>query len=92
VMCLPPAAPQLSASVTGPTVTLDWRDSASVESTFVVDVGSASGAANLGSFRTDTTALSGTPPVGTYYVRVRAETVCGASPPSNEVIVSVTAP
>jgi hypothetical protein len=92
VACLPPTAPQLSASVIGATVTLDWQQSASVATTYVLDVGSVPGATDVASFQTETASLSGNPPVGTYYVRVRAETVCGTGPPSNEVVVSVGAP
>lgn len=78
------AAPSLSASWSGSTVTLRWTGGAA---TYVLDVGTAPGAANLGSFPLGgVTSFSAAVPPGTFYVRVRAVSATGvASAPSNEL-------
>ena len=92
----PPGAPaNLSAQVVGTSVQLAWTAGSGSVSTYLIEAGSAPGLANLASFPTGSTAtaISVTAvPAGTYYVRVRAANVDGASPPSNEVLVVVTGP
>lgn len=58
--------------------------------TYVLEVGSAPGAANLGSFPLGrTTALTTGVPAGVYYARVRPVDGCGVGPASNETTVTV---
>jgi hypothetical protein len=54
---------------------------------YVLQAGSVSGAADLGTvgLSGDTTAAAGTVPPGPYFVRVFAANACGTSPPSTEV-------
>ena len=88
--CTTPAAPgNLVSSVSGATVTLGWSASAGASS-YQLEAGSASGLADLfnGDVGTGTTVVTPAPP-GTYFVRVRAKSGCGISPPSNEVTVVV---
>ncbi len=88
----PPAAPTaFSASVSGLNVTFNWVGTPSPEPTaeYVLEAGSGPGLANLAAFPTVQTSLSAAGPPGTYYTRVRARNVCGASPPSNEVVVQL---
>ena len=88
----PPNAPgALTAGVDGGVVTLQWGAASGNAATYVVEAGSASGLANIGTFapvHLDTSFTTAAPP-GTYFVRVRAANAFGASPPSNEVIVVV---
>ena len=86
----PPAPGQLSATVTGSTVTLLWGAVAG-QSSYVLEAGSRAGAtdvvvSDVGS----TTSLTATNVAsGTYFVRVRAKNRCGIGAPSNEVAVIV---
>jgi hypothetical protein len=84
----------LSGSVTGSTVALTWLQPTSADpaTSYVVEVGSSAGAANLASFDTGSSATTLTVtavPSGTYYVRVRAKNSAGTSAPSNEVVLTV---
>jgi hypothetical protein len=88
--CTTPAAPAgLTSSVSGTTVSLGWSASAGASS-YQLEAGSASGIADLfnGDVGANTTVVTPAPP-GTYFVRVRAKSACGISPPSNEVTVVV---
>lgn len=82
----------LSASVNGSTVTLQWTVGAGPTSSYLVEAGSSSGAANLASFDTGSPATSlvavgvGS---GTYFVRVKSTNACGTSAASNEIAVLV---
>lgn len=89
-----PDAPQnLSVQVTGRTVTLTWQLSSigAIVDTQRLFAGTGPGGANLGTIPLDASATRfvTTVPPGTYYVRVVATNGCGASPASNEVVVSV---
>ena len=93
----PPAAPT-NFSVTGAlsTVTLSWTAAATggPAQRYLVDAGTQPGVYNLGSttFPASTTSTSvGGVPVGTYYLRVRAQNAIGTSPPSPERFVTVGA-
>jgi predicted phage tail protein len=88
-----PAAPTgLAASVAGSTVSLRWSASGGSPQSYVLEAGSSPGLANLarldlgqpGTTFTATNVVS-----GTYYVRVKAMNACGASHPSNEIVVVV---
>ena len=87
-----PLPPVLEARVGGGSVTLSWAllDRSPMVTGYRVDVGTAPGLANLGSFTVgaESFAAAGVPR-GRYYVRVRAVNVNGTSPPSNERIVDV---
>jgi hypothetical protein len=90
---LVPIAPQapsgLSFSVTGGVVTLTWTGSADVVY-YVVEAGSAPGAANLfnAPIGPEPRVTAPAPP-GRYYVRVRAGNDLGVSGPSAEVVIDV---
>ncbi len=80
----------------GPTVTLLWSmPSIGVPLSYIVEASSTpSGPANLANFDTGSSQTSLTVtgvPAATYYVRVRARDASGASQPSNEVQLIVSA-
>jgi glucose/arabinose dehydrogenase len=89
----PPAPFGFAALVNGRNVTLVWDMSATSNGPdqFVIEAGSASGAANLavltmeGVLRTVVVAA----PPGEYFVRMRARNACGTSGVSNEIVVRV---
>ena len=90
-----PGAPiTLSVTVTGNSVTLVWSAPTSGDPvlTYILEAGSASGAANLANIVTGsagTTFSASGIGAGTYFVRVRAQNAGGVSGPSNEVVVVV---
>jgi hypothetical protein len=91
---VPGPSENLSASVTGDTVTLSWSAATTSDpaTSYVIEAGSSPGAANLASFDTLTTATALTVlnvPPGTYFVRVRAANSSGLGAPSNEIVVTV---
>jgi predicted phage tail protein len=82
---------QLAASVSGSVVTLNWGAAAGQPSSYVIEAGSRSGAADLvvtdvGSATSLTATNVG---AGTYFVRVRAKNRCATGAPSNEIAVTV---
>ena len=88
----PPSTPgALTATVAGRVVTLSWGAASGNATTYIVEAGTASGMANVGSYTTGhlDTALRTAAPTGTYFVRVRAANAYGAGAPSNEVTVAV---
>ncbi len=88
----PPAPVGLSSSVQGTTVALSWAPGAGTVGPHIyqLEVGSASGAANLVVAPVQSPGLvtSGVPN-GQYFVRVRTATAAGVSAPSNEIVVQV---
>ena len=86
-----PAAPSgLTGDVASSTVSLRWQAPVGEAPTgYRVQVGSRPGITDLANLFVTTTALSGTASAGTYYVRVLSENLCGASPVSNEISVTV---
>lgn len=80
----------LFATVSGSLVTLTWV-SVPGPTSYLVEAGSVSGAANLAVIDTGNVSpiLMATAPPGTYFVRVRAKNACGLSAPSNQVVVVV---
>lgn len=85
---LEPAPPAgLAATVTGSTVSLRWTAPAGGADSYVLEAGTASGAANVGTLALGATSLTAVAPPGTYYVRVRAVRASRISAPSNEIIV-----
>lgn len=87
--CAAPGAPaSLTGTANGPQVSLQWTPPATgVVQGYRLAAGTAPGAANLAVVDVPAaqTALAGSVPFGTYYVRVHATNVCGVSPPSQEV-------
>ena len=81
---LPPTAPGLlTHTIAGSVVSLQWAGSPTAAG-YLVDAGTASGATDIGSIPVvGRTSLAVSAPNGTYYVRVRAVSACGVSPPSN---------
>jgi cellulose 1,4-beta-cellobiosidase len=83
----PPAPAGYSAPSSGLNVQPSWSPSPGATS-YILEAGSSPGAADL--FRANVglaTVLSGTAPPGVYFTRIRAVNGCGASDPSNEVVV-----
>jgi hypothetical protein len=89
-VALPAAPGTLSSGVNGPVVTLAWGAAGGATS-YVIEAGSISGAADIGSFPLagTGTSFSAAVPTGTYYVRLRGVNAAGIGPPSNEVVVVV---
>jgi len=87
---LPPTAPSaLTHTIAGSVVSLHWTASPTAAG-YLVDAGSAPGATDIGSIPVvAATSLVVGAPNGTYYVRVRAVSACGVSPPSSEIVVAV---
>lgn len=89
-----PAAPSnLTASVSGTTVTISWTAGGGGQTSYVIEAGSSPGAADFANFDTKSAAtffFAPLVPNGTYYVRVRARNADGTSGPSNEVTIVVT--
>jgi len=89
----PPAAPG-SFTLTGNsggTVSFSWGASANA-TTYVIEAGSAPGSANLANANLGSSATSATfagVGRGTYFVRLRAQNLCGTSGVSNEVTLVV---
>jgi hypothetical protein len=89
----PPPAPS-SFTLTGNsggTVSFSWGASASA-TTYVIEAGSAPGSANLANANLGSSATSATfagVGRGTYFVRLRAQNLCGTSGVSNEVTLVV---
>ena len=86
-----PAAPGgLTADVVSTTVKLRWQAPVGeVPHGYRVQVGSRTGLSDLATLYVTTTALDGTATAGTYFVRVLSENLCGASPASPEVSLTV---
>lgn len=94
-----PAAPgppaNLSASVAGSLLTVNWQPPASggSVSTYVLQAGSGPGLANIFNGAVGLTESIAAPvPPGAYYLRVLAQGPGGTSPPTSDVIATVTCP
>ena len=85
-----PLAPgPLTFTTAGATATLAWR-AAATASGYLLEAGRSSGAVDLGTFQLpNSTTAAGSPPLGVYYLRLRAANACGVSPVSNEVAVTL---
>ncbi|MEW6322942.1 MAG: fibronectin type III domain-containing protein [Acidobacteriota bacterium] len=84
----------LAATVTGSTVTFNWRHPASgAPPGYLLEAGSAPGLANLAALPLAgaLTTFATTAPPGTFYVRLRSTSGSASSAPSNEVVVTVGA-
>jgi hypothetical protein len=84
------APSRLVASVAGSTVTLSWG-AAGQASSYVIEAGSRSGAADLvvSDVGNSTSLTAPNVAAGTYFVRIRARNACGMGAASNEVAVTV---
>jgi hypothetical protein len=79
----------LTHTIAGSAVSLRWGASPTA-AMYWLDAGSVSGASDVGSFPLSiATSVTVGAPLGVYYVRVRAASACGVSPPSNEIVVTV---
>ncbi len=87
---LPPTVPgPLTHTIAGSAVSLRWGPSPTA-AMYWLDAGSVPGASDVGSFPlSNVTSVTVGAPLGIYYVRVRASSACGVSPPSNEIAVTV---
>ena len=90
----PPEVPGLlSAAVTGRVVSLTWSapSSGAPPSSYLLEVGSTSGASNVAAFDTGgaATSIAGSVAPGRYHIRVRARVGAATGPASNEVVVDV---
>ena len=88
---LPAAPTSLAASVSGSTVSLTWTAPAGAVTSYVLEAGTGSGLANLGTLAVGATPSLVIPgvPAGTYVLRVRAVTSAGSGAPSADVVVVV---
>jgi hypothetical protein len=89
--CLPGTPTNLWSNVSGHAVQLGWTPPGGNWLGHMVDVGSGPGLTDIASIPLAAPAagLSGTAPVGRYYVRARAVESCGPGPASNEIVVDV---
>jgi hypothetical protein len=91
--CVVPGPPtNLVATATASGVSISWNapTTGGAQSGYVLDVGSVSGASDLGSFALpNTTTLSSAAPPRQYFLRLRAVNACGSSAPSTETSVTV---
>jgi hypothetical protein len=90
----PPSAPRsMAASVSANTATLNWQppSAGSMPSTYLLYVGTRSGASDVANGYNvgNVLSASGDLPKGTYYARVRAANSAGTSSNSNEVRFSI---
>jgi hypothetical protein len=89
--CTAPSAPVLTGSRSGNVISIAWSTPPGGPVTsYSVLAGSSAGASNIFSGSVGlTNAVSATVGSGPYFIRVVANTACGSSAPSNEVLVSV---
>ena len=88
--CQPPdAAPRLTVTVAGRTVSPSWSAVAGATG-YQLEAGVSPGASNAAvvGLGAETTLVTGAPP-GVYLVCVRARNACGVGPVSNEMVVPV---
>jgi hypothetical protein len=87
----PTAPTNLTAAVSGLSVTLSWGASANNPTQYILQAGAAPGEASITvPLAGNTTTFSASAGAGTYYVRVVAVNADGTSAPSNEVVVTLT--
>jgi hypothetical protein len=90
--CAAPGAPSnLAAAVSGSTVVLTWSAGAEATS-YQLQVGSSSGRTDIldTALQSSATSFSAVNvPAGTYFVRLRSNSICGQSASSNEIVVII---
>jgi hypothetical protein len=84
----PPMVTGLSARADGHELNLAWSPAVGASS-YVVEAGSSAGLTNLAAMSTTATQFSATAPSGIYFIRLRAQSLAGLGPPSNEVRVAL---
>ena len=88
-----PGAPgTLSRTIAGSDVTFNWSASSTVFGTpddYVVEIGTAPGGSEIGTFATTNLTYTRTLTAGTYYARVKARNTSGTGPASNQVIFTI---
>jgi predicted phage tail protein len=85
----PPAPANFSVQAAGLSAAFSWAPAPNATS-YVLDVGSASGQSNLLSANVGAgTGYAAAGPAGTYYTRLRAVNACGASGPSQEAALTL---
>jgi glucose/arabinose dehydrogenase len=85
----PPPAPAAAFAVSGRNVTIAWSAPGIVTS-MLIDVGNGPGLTNLAIIEIPPgSTVTAVAPPGTFYVRLRARNACGASAPSNEMVITV---
>ena len=92
--CTVPSVPvNVAATVSGSSVALSWGAASGSPTSYIVDVGTSSGASNVASQNTGSTAtsLTSTLSPGTYFARLRSTNACGTSAVSNEVSFTIAA-
>jgi hypothetical protein len=87
----PQPASALAAAVTGRNVQVNWAAAGTgcAASQFVLLAGSAPGLRDLAQATVNGHSLAATAPPGTYFVRVIAINMFGASAPSQEIVVTI---
>lgn len=91
--CSLPAAPvNFIVSKTSTTATLSWSPSPTggVPTSYVIEAGTFSGGADIGTAPTSNTSFTTNVPPGTYYLRVKAQNACGVGPASTEQVLTMT--
>jgi plastocyanin len=91
---LPSAPTGLTATVNGSSIVLSWNAAGGTPTSYVVEIGTSSGASNVASTdtgNTTTSATTGTLASGTYFIRVRAKNACGTGDASNQVSATIPA-
>jgi hypothetical protein len=89
----PPGVPlRPGAGVAGSTVNLTWEAPLGPATGYIIEAGSATGLANLGTLAVGAVTSFSVPrvPPGTYYVRVRAVNALGRGVASEEIVVVVS--
>ena len=91
VGCLtaPPTPGPLTFTTAGRAATLTWGAAATAAG-YLLEAGQSPGASDLGTFQLpNSTTAVGSPPLGIYYLRLRAANACGVSAATNEVVVTL---
>jgi hypothetical protein len=86
----PTAPPTFTASLAGQVLTLAWAAAGAQPASYIIEAGTASGAANIATLdRGSQLSFVTTVPPGAYFIRVRARNACGIGPASIERMVVV---
>jgi hypothetical protein len=89
--CTVPAVPVLTGGLSGAVITISWgTPSGGPVTGYTVRAGSASGQSNLYNSAVGlTNTVSAGVGAGSYFIRVLADSACGSSAESNEVVITV---
>lgn len=90
--CTVPSAPSgLVASVTGGAVRLTWATPTGSPTSYVVEVGTGSGLANVVSTEVGSASFTTTLTPGSYFARVKGKNACGIGASSSQISLTVAA-